>query len=326
MTFHYFCKLPKELQVEIWRYALLAESQERVVLLHDYHVVPRRQLISPLLSTNQTCRDEALRFYTFSLQVVDVPIIAKPSPQCVLPYSLSQKHILMKCELMHRLLNLPNYAPRGTLRLSLTHDTFIKGLDFSPQYFGPYGTEPTTSNDTNHTPNAMGGSGSGVNGKLQFRPITKCLDREACRRIVNLVVAEQGHDGSAQHGTTQNPWSSFMDLPWVKYSRKHADGLWKRSTFSGCRTFQHLWVAPRPDGSGLVLENATGCAWTLARELEETSGGGRGLLNIRSWTAVEERDETSGEVESRVYDVDEAGRSGLPSYRLSKRSSVVMRG
>ncbi|KAK8112540.1 hypothetical protein PG984_013066 [Apiospora sp. TS-2023a] len=325
MTFYYFCKLPKELQIDIWRHVLLAESRERVVLLHNHHVVLRRQLLSPLLSTNKLSRDEALLFYTLSLQVVDIPIIATPYPQWMIQGSVNFQQSLISTVFSVCFFNLPNYAPRGKLYLSPTHDTFIKGLDFSPQYVGPYGTEPTTYNDTNRKPNAMGGRGIGANGKLPVRPITQSLDREACRRIVNLVVAEQGQYGSAQHGTTQTPWSSLLDLPWVKYSRKDADHLWKRDTFSGCRTFQHLWVAPRPDGSGRVLENATGCAWTLARELEETSGGGRGLLNIRSWTAVGERDGTSGELESLVYDVDEAERSGLPSYRLPISSSVVTR-
>ncbi|KAK8112539.1 hypothetical protein PG984_013065 [Apiospora sp. TS-2023a] len=52
MYFPYFSKLPPELQIEVWRYALLAESQDRVVLLHDTHVIPRPSLISPFLSVD----------------------------------------------------------------------------------------------------------------------------------------------------------------------------------------------------------------------------------------------------------------------------------
>lgn len=334
MAFYYFGKLPTELQIKIWWCALLAESQERVVLLHDRHVVPRRPLISPLLATNKLCREEGLRLYTLSLEVVGIPVTEVPCP-APSRSAVNHEQRVMRDELKKHLSNLSKYQRRGTLYLNPTHDTFIKGLDFAPQYVrlrnaGLHFDMAYRESDT------MLGHSRGENGELPVRPITTCLDEQACRRIEQLVVAEQGRDGSAQQGTVIRPFAqnggSVPDFRSIVYMRAYADEIWERRTFSGCREFRHLWVAPHLEGLGVLLEGTAGCAWALlTRELAESAGGGgggggdRSRLNIRPWTAVEQP-LFSGVAGAWVYDVAEAERSGQPSCRLSSRLSMRVRG
>ncbi|KAK7995808.1 hypothetical protein PG991_015275 [Apiospora marii] len=328
MAFRNFRILPPEVKIEVWRFALLAESQERVVLLHNRHVVPRRQLISPLLSTNKLSRDIALEFLTLSIPVADVPIAEVPFATRYMCRMSDQMQISIVFQ--EQVANLASYDRRGVLYLSPAHDTFITGLNFSPQFVRLQGAGAKfeaggDEYDAYHEPTIIHNSNSNKKRKLRFRPITDRLDDQTCRRVENLVLAEQGVVGPEQRGAAAGPpwrrnYSRQRDVPWVSYRPAIADRLWQRPVFSGCSTFQHLWVAPAPGVLRGTLDEAAACAWTLARELGKNNAGGggdRGSLNIRSWTAGEVKVEprpffSTKDTETRVYDVEEAERTVPP--------------
>lgn len=287
MDFPYFTKLPLELQIEVWRHALHAESQERVVLLHDTHVIPRPSLISPFLSVDRISRIEALRFYPVALKVVDLPKFVAPSLPKTGPrrlrYVLRQERMLSKFE--RRLDGLvPHLASRGTVRLSPARDTFIIGLDFAPQY-----AKKTLTHLSR---------GPGDDGGRPGRPIAERLDRPtAAQAIRHAVLAEWDRYGG---------WRPHVDVE-AEYAREAAERLWDRATFGGCTTFQHLWLWERGPAGGLrMLGDYAACARHLMRVLDDPGNarGERGRLDIRSWTPVEGRD-GSGLVVSRVYGPEE---------------------
>ncbi|KAK8112538.1 hypothetical protein PG984_013064 [Apiospora sp. TS-2023a] len=106
----------------------------------------------------------------------------------------------------------------------------------------------------------------------------------------------------------------------TEYAGALAERLWDRMTFSGCTTFQHLWLGdhteewgmpPRLHPTGERLDGGEECARQLMR------GDGRGersRLDIRSWTPVKKRD-GSAVVVSRVYSPGEARAPRTVHYR-----------
>ncbi|KAK7964383.1 hypothetical protein PG996_007926 [Apiospora saccharicola] len=302
MYFPYFSKLPLELRIEIWRYALLAESQDRVVLLHDTHVIPRPSLINPLLAVDRTSRKEALRFYPVALKVVDLPKFVAPlyfkPTTSVLCSMARQARMLMAFE--RRLDDLvPVSRSEGTIYLNPTHDTFIVGLDFAPLY---------AKRSLTHF-----GSGSRSDRRVPTRPIAESLDLETtCREIRKVVLAEWDGHGDYHPSMEANTIT--------EYAGALAERLWDRATFSGCTTFQHLWLGDHTEEWGMPprlrptserLDGGVECARQLMR------GDGRGersRLDIRSWTPVKKRD-GSAVVVSRVYSPGEARAPRTVHYR-----------
>ncbi|KAK7912005.1 hypothetical protein PG985_014486 [Apiospora marii] len=131
MAFTRFSDLPPELQVIVWKFALLAESQDRVVLLHrTNYIIPQRHLISPFLRTCSISRDEALRFYTVALEVKEFPLLPQPIPldnaERKVQYGLTRMHMLPR---------------RGNIYLNPNHDTFITGLSFTMHFVDTSGVE-----------------------------------------------------------------------------------------------------------------------------------------------------------------------------------------
>ncbi|KAK9776317.1 hypothetical protein SCAR479_06929 [Seiridium cardinale] len=70
-TFRLFSRLPIELRLIIWGYALSKESTKRIVLYDSSRggLMPSKQLVSPLLLVNKESRDAAQGFYNLRLDV-----------------------------------------------------------------------------------------------------------------------------------------------------------------------------------------------------------------------------------------------------------------
>lgn len=76
-TFQFFSFLPRELRVRIWKWALVGEVTERLVL---FEITSRRilrpdNLVSPLLSVNNESRYEARAFYETRVEVRQMPSV-----------------------------------------------------------------------------------------------------------------------------------------------------------------------------------------------------------------------------------------------------------
>ncbi|KAK7995807.1 hypothetical protein PG991_015274 [Apiospora marii] len=290
MDFSYFTKMPMELQVEVWRHALHEEAKQRVVLLHDTHVIPRPSLISPLLSVDRMSRIEALRFYPVALKVVDLPKFVAPSFPREGPFGLRHRVRQQRMSLMfeRRLDDLvPHSASRGTVRLSPAHDTFIIGLDFAPQYARKSLTHPASD----YSDRDDGGKPS--------RPITQSLldCGSTVGEIQKVVLAEWDKYARGRPECEVTVES--------EYALETAEASWNRAVFAGCATFQHLWLWGRGlHGSTRMLGDQASCARTILRVLDDDRDGNndrgeRGRLDIRSWTPVQ-KDDGSVMVVSRV--------------------------
>lgn len=267
MAFSCFARLPIELQAEVWHHALLAESQDRVVLLNvSNHAIPQRHLASPFLSAVWLSRHEALHFYTVALEVRDVPLFRPP-------FGDDCRSILRTPTISafnQSLAQMHEFERRGTVYLNHDHDTFITGLDFMMHY-------ATTS-----------GIGNAA------RPITEILPPAACQQVRHLVVAQRVLEYNCPGGVTLEGREDRPNEPdlWLQdavYSQAQAEELWDRSTFNGCTTFQHTWVSiereERGFGDGFgsqdyLLPGPEACAWYLMGLMDETGAAGAGA----GWT------------------------------------------
>lgn len=73
-VFSLFLKLPKELQLQIWKMAIQADSEiTRLVLMDGTYlrIRPTPQLISPFFSVNLLSRQTAFQYYPTKLDVYD---------------------------------------------------------------------------------------------------------------------------------------------------------------------------------------------------------------------------------------------------------------
>ncbi|KAK8029957.1 hypothetical protein PG993_011248 [Apiospora rasikravindrae] len=294
MSFVKFSQFPAELQVEVWQYALLAESQDRLVLLHrTYHVIPQKHLSSPYLSTSRLSRSEALRFYTVALSVGEIPLVPPMLRERVREYSMSQDALGNRPFSSGRnfLHSRTRAKRRGTVYLNPTHDTFVIGLCFSMHYATAFASSP--SSDSHPRVIAEGGKQSRPLGRLYggSLPLT------ACREVRNLVLAQRGTSDLQERSSidpvsSTRPGKAALTLVRSIYFRPRAEFVWQRSVFSACTDFRHLWVqVPREErcygrvfGSDAKykLSGPEACAWTLFHDLQE-NGGSRRRWDIRTW-------------------------------------------
>ncbi|KAI1325907.1 hypothetical protein F5Y16DRAFT_400934 [Xylariaceae sp. FL0255] len=100
-----FGELPTELRIMIWDLAVLAEAQERVIIIQGVNACSRpayatvtKNLLSPFLVINSESRERALRVYTYPINVT--------------------------CDLFG-LRNAQAEFPIGTMYVSLEHNIFI---------------------------------------------------------------------------------------------------------------------------------------------------------------------------------------------------------
>ncbi|KAI1351831.1 hypothetical protein F5Y01DRAFT_104522 [Xylaria sp. FL0043] len=114
-----FNDLPTELRLDIWDHALLAESKNRMILVDGLRrtIYPTKLLVSPFLQVNHESREQAKRFYSHRVRVVEI----HPGHYC-LPDNVDShrksKHTFKACSL----------CSVGVVYLSTEHDTFCVGF------------------------------------------------------------------------------------------------------------------------------------------------------------------------------------------------------
>ncbi|KAK8079069.1 hypothetical protein PG994_002876 [Apiospora phragmitis] len=271
--------MPTELQIEVWQYALLAESQDRVVLLHsDDHVIPLRHLNSPFLSTTALSRTQARRFYTVALQVRDVPLV--PMTKHYINLNTINQEVQWQPE-YNCFIQIHSYRRRGTVYLNPTYDTFITGLDFTMHY----AKMPSEAADV--------------------RPMAEVLPDRACKQVRNLVLAQRSFQHRDKVGITVRlpAFDGQVGVPDLVlehtiYSRVDAERRWRRTLFSSCTTFQHLCVGiqrheicfgdPSEGEDRYTLRGPSACAWALLGELP-LIGGRRSEMAICEWRLEENK-------------------------------------
>ncbi len=74
-TFELFSKLPAELRLVIWTWALIGEAGDRLVFLekNSLRIIQPGHLVSPLLSVSRESRGQAMAFYEVRLEVCQLP-------------------------------------------------------------------------------------------------------------------------------------------------------------------------------------------------------------------------------------------------------------
>ncbi|KAK7959819.1 uncharacterized protein PG986_004673 [Apiospora aurea] len=328
-----FAKLPLELQIKVWRHALQAESQERVVPLHDRHVVPHRRLASPFLSVNRVSRAEARRFYTVAVPVRALPLfVAPPGTGRVFP---ARGHPLMPSGPKRVRLAfkshlgevLPGSEARGVVFLDPVRDVFVTGLDFAPLFAEKAlnaRQQVSSGGDGSSDDDEEEEDGDEMRRVPAVRPITEAIPVQTCREIQNVVLAEWDATGECQH-----------ELTVVEYSEQAAERAWSRDVFSGFGPYQHLWLGVRrEDGrdnrsphyrtvADERLGNEASCAMLLMLQLQEErrgsdegqqrqgQHGARSRLGIETWTVMERSNGGPTSVANRAYDVEDPEASGM---------------
>ncbi|KAK7959554.1 uncharacterized protein PG986_004408 [Apiospora aurea] len=300
MAFAKFPELPTELQLYVWQCALLAESQDRLVLVHrTNHIIPQSHLCSPYLSTSRLSRIEALRFYRVPLKVGVLPLVPPMVRERVREYSVSQDVLGRRPSGSGRnfLHTLSRAKHRGTVYLNPTHDTFIIGLCFIMHFMTAFPSGPMLGE---RYPDFV------AVGTNRNRPLVRlfagALPLAACREVRNLVLAQRGTSNRTDRYLITGVPSSRPGEPVLTLLRSiclwpRAERAWRRFFFSGCTDFRHLWVqVPREErcygrvfgnDAEYMLSGPEACAWALFRDLQE-HGGSRRRLDIRTWP-VEER-------------------------------------
>ncbi|KAK7935375.1 hypothetical protein PG985_000870 [Apiospora marii] len=78
MSFPHFSQLPCELRLEIWSYALVNESAERLCMTRDsrfsLHISEISYHPSPLLATDREARHEAQSCYAVKIEIIDLRV------------------------------------------------------------------------------------------------------------------------------------------------------------------------------------------------------------------------------------------------------------
>ncbi|KAK8062389.1 hypothetical protein PG997_014486 [Apiospora hydei] len=299
MTFAKFPELPTELQLYVWQCALLAESQDRLVLVHrTNHIIPQSHLCSPYLSTSRLSRIEALRFYTVPLKVGVLPLVPPMVRERVRQYSVSQDVLghRPRGSGRHYLHSLCRAQRRGTVYLNPTHDTFIIGLCFIMHFAAAFSSGAMLGERYPEFV-AVGTNRNRPLGRL----FAGALPLAACREVRNLVLAQRGIRNRKDRGLiaavpSSRPGEPVLTLVRSIYLRPRAEVTWKRSFFSGCTDFRHLWVqVPREErcygrvfgkDAEYKLSGPEACAWALFQDLQE-HGGSRHRLDIRTWPVKE---------------------------------------
>ncbi|KAK8062226.1 hypothetical protein PG997_014323 [Apiospora hydei] len=331
-----FAKLPLELQIEIWRHALHAESCERVVPLHGKHVVPHRRLASPFLSVNRASRAEARRFYTVAVPVRALPLfVAPPSspagtgtghgfPASGRPLMLSGHERVHLAFEGHIGEVLPGSESRGVVFLDPVRDVFVTGLDFTPLFAEEALPQLQVPGGINGNVDSGDEDEDEMKRVPAVRPITEALPAQTCREIQNVVLAEWDATGEYQH-----------ELTVVEYSEQAAERVWRRDTFSGFGSYQHLWLGVRRENGrnnpspyycavkDECLGNEASCAMLLMLQLQEAKrgercqerqqqhGGEHSRLGVETWTVLERSNGGSTSVANRPYDVEDPETSGM---------------
>ncbi|KAK8062673.1 hypothetical protein PG997_014770 [Apiospora hydei] len=208
----------------IWKTALEVEASTRIVPVdYDAHVIPRKQLASPLLSTCRQSRWHALRFYPIKLPIYKFPKIYRDadhySSLCGKPAGLrlrSCEYVEIQSAVRTGLRGIKSQGQAvGFVYLSPQHDTFLCGIDFTKYFLYniPWTSEHTTPRTKAYVSALMG---------------------DADRHLVqNMVLAEI------------LPHSPMPCA--AAYALSCANILWGKSWFPSTKSWRHCWLPHRYD-------------------------------------------------------------------------------
>ncbi|KAK8112916.1 hypothetical protein PG984_013442 [Apiospora sp. TS-2023a] len=144
--FPQFTRLPKELQHEVWKLAVVEENKGRILCLHKdtNRVIPTMSRLlapSPVFRVTQQSRFIAKMVYSTPLTIVKTPPHRK---------ALEEHFSTENCDEV------------GTIRISWEHDTFLLGYGFSDFRFfseimlgGRFTTAPMADDDLKKVKNVI---------------------------------------------------------------------------------------------------------------------------------------------------------------------------
>ncbi|KAI1501033.1 hypothetical protein F5X99DRAFT_428992 [Biscogniauxia marginata] len=162
----------------IWEFALLEESSNRLVLLHEIQVIPLKRLVSPFLMVNVESRYHARAFYNVA---VSVHAIRPPGenqtrshpPRLRLP--ILNEFRDPTGEIVGDFGD-DEAGNKGLLYLSPQYDTFVAGKDFC------------TCN--RHVSYTRARHRYRVKMDTSFNGTTAPLSRDACRAVSRLLLVQ----------------------------------------------------------------------------------------------------------------------------------------
>ncbi|KAI1264782.1 hypothetical protein F5Y18DRAFT_388393 [Xylariaceae sp. FL1019] len=229
-SFPLFSKLPVELRLLIWEFALHREAEGRVVVLQDNRVLPFKSLISPLLKLNVECREFALkRFYTLKLDVYAVDSFSF----IIRWFELGESTSWTRDELFHNIEE--DAVPEGTIYVSPDYDKFMIS--------GEGRFEPLPMSGLYHG-NSVEEYYVAIKDEFEISHVSGhlCGAQPSFR---NLVVVQlfglQEDSESFEPGSTY--YEEFMEV-YKKhvYTEREVEKLWQIQTFSGIQNYWQMWV------------------------------------------------------------------------------------
>ncbi|KAK8859756.1 hypothetical protein PGQ11_010490 [Apiospora arundinis] len=243
-TFTAFPELPPELRVMIWKVALANEAHDRVALVHreSLRIVPSKLMISPLLEVNCESRKEALRHYSYRLDILNVPapqvelmtydkyrrrlvrLSAEAGPEEIGIHTKRyywEKHAGREMyrpikSLLNSELDNSQSSKAGCVYLSLKNDKFL--LSFTDSS----GEDCCVELFSYEKKAEMLGSASLTKYQVQQRHMSVRLSPGACRLVANVVHCPSTHDPYPKPwpGKIWHPSNTAMDL-WMAHYFHH---------------------------------------------------------------------------------------------------------
>ncbi|KAK6858176.1 hypothetical protein PG995_005875 [Apiospora arundinis] len=243
-TFTAFPELPPELRVMIWKLALANEAHDRIALVHreSLRIVPSKLMISPLLEVNCESRKEALRHYSYRLDILNVPapqvelmtydkyrrrlvpLSAEAGPEEIGIHTKRyywEKHAGREMyrpikSLLNSELDNSQSSKAGCVYLSLKNDRFL--LSFTDSS----GNDCCVELFSYEKKAEMLGSASLTKYQVQQRHMSVRLSPGACSLVANVVHCQSTHDPYPKPwpGKIWHPSNTAMDL-WMAHYFHH---------------------------------------------------------------------------------------------------------
>ncbi|KAK7912184.1 hypothetical protein PG985_014665 [Apiospora marii] len=220
--------LPGELREMIWKATLEVEAKSRVVPLHGLHAIPRKQLVSPLLSACRESRWYALQFYSLRLRVYEFPKVQFDRLACYFHYGgqryepIPDSFVLRQArtDAFYRLgAIVTDQRQAGTLYLNPRHETFLRGPDFTDHFL----------HDTYWS------AGLGQQGPMTY--VTARMGEAAGYEVRNLVVAEPRSEVTQTIAGSSVLYGKEV----TAYHRDQANTYWSKPHFPYAKGWLHCW-------------------------------------------------------------------------------------
>ncbi|KAI4867081.1 hypothetical protein F4820DRAFT_414855 [Hypoxylon rubiginosum] len=297
--------LPAELRLRVWRFALQAETQNRLHMVGQVgnesvqgpiHLLPLKHHISPFLSVNKESRYEAVKFYYVKLDVYRAaePVVCNPSRYEAAVEAATKDP---------RTTN--DVKPAGVVYLNPQWDSFVQGENM--------GFYCNRCIDLGYVGGRRG---------TPRQDLTVRVTPELARTFRNVVLLERSYPDFIATPVRHDEWW-YDAKDWVKYVHgvspchphfsppDRAKKAWKTQVFQGIRNFYHLRLKNQEADNFISLVNEM---------------GGRGSLDIRKWVPYLDADGGKAHPGGWVLlDLDELQRQGRDMQRVSHDLEALWR-